>query len=262
MVAGPRSQTQWLLAQFREQLIVKERATLGPRPTDHKTIKMLHRVIHWRGASDGKPTAIEYSADPRHAEVLFAHMGFSRSTVPKGSGFKGLNATRGVTTQFVKENVTEAKLKVVTDAEEVARFRSACMRLAFLAMDRPELQYPSKECARGIAGPTVRHFDLLKRAVQFLLHAPTCTWIFEQEKWPGLCRLFSDSDWAGCPVTKKSTSGLTVMFGKHCWYTSASTQQAISTSSGEAEYYALAKAGSRAIQGINGRSWLPYPRAS
>jgi len=37
------------------------------------------------------------------------------------------------------------------------------------------------------------------------------------------------------------------MFGKHCWYTSASTQQAISTSSGEAEYYALVKAGSRAI---------------
>ena len=116
-------------------------------------------------------------ADSKHAEVLFAQMGLTvnMSTVPKGSGSKGSNAAKGVTTPFVKEKVTEAKLKVVTDAEEIARFRSACMRLAFLAMDRPELQYPSKECARGMAGPTVRHFDLLKRAIRFLLHAPTCT---------------------------------------------------------------------------------------
>ena len=121
------------------------------------------------------------------------------------------------------------------------------MRLAFLAMDRTDIPFASKESARGMAGPTERHFNILKRAVRYLISHRACIFVYEQQRWPAQIRLYSDSDWAGCPVTRKSTSGLCVCFGKHCWYTKSSTQVPISLSSGEAEYYALTKAGSRAL---------------
>ena len=60
-------------------------------------------------------------------------------------------------------------------------------------------------------------------------------------------RVFSDSDWAGFPRTRKSTGGGVMMFRgvavKH-W---SSTQGSISLSSGEAEYKALVKA---AVEGM------------
>jgi hypothetical protein len=62
-----------------------------------------------------------------------------------------------------------------------------------------------------------------------------------------LIQVFSDSDWAGCPRTRKSTSGGVVLFNgvaiKH-W---SSTQSTISLSSGEAEYVALVKAASEGL---------------
>ena len=57
----------------------------------------------------------------------------------------------------------------------------------------------------------------------------------------------SDTDWAGCVITRRSTSGTTSTFGQHLWMTLSSTQVPVSLSSAEAEYYGLVKAGSRAI---------------
>ena len=53
--------------------------------------------------------------------------------------------------------------------------------------------------------------------------------------------VYSDTDWAGCPRTRKSTSGGAVMIGSHCIRTYSSTQTLVSLSSGEAEYYGLVK---------------------
>ena len=50
-----------------------------------------------------------------------------------------------------------------------------------------------------------------------------------------------DSDYAGCPRTRKSTSGGCIMRGTHLIRSWSSTQKAISLSSGEAELYAMVK---------------------
>ena len=59
--------------------------------------------------------------------------------------------------------------------------------------------------------------------------------------------MYSDSDWAGCKKTRKSTQGYVVYYGNHCVKTYSSTQATIALSSAEAEYYALVKAGSIAL---------------
>ena len=43
---------------------------------------------------------------------------------------------------------------------------SATMRLCYLALDRPDLQFPSKELARWMQRPKVGDFDGLKRAAR------------------------------------------------------------------------------------------------
>ena len=102
-----------------------------------------------------------------------------------------------------------------------------------------------------MASPTVRHGEMLKRLVRYLSGAPNLIWTFPRQTWPGQIKVWSDTDWAGCPITRRSTSGTAITFGTHTWVTLASTQVPISTSSAEAEYYGLVKAGSRAIGIIN-----------
>ena len=46
---------------------------------------------------------------------------------------------------------------------------------------------------------------------------------------------YSDTDWAGCPKSRKSTSGGCLMSGSHLLKSWSSTQPSISLSSGEAE---------------------------
>ena len=63
----------------------------------------------------------------------------------------------------------------------------------------------------------------------------------------GTCRAYSDSDWAGCKRTAKSTSGGVLMIGSHTIKTWSSTQKSITLSSGEAELVAAVKTSTELI---------------
>ena len=58
-----------------------------------------------------------------------------------------------------------------------------------------------------------------------------------------------DTDFAGCPTTRKSTSGGIVKFGEHCIKAWSSNQAVIALSSGEAEMVGVTK-GATATLGI------------
>lgn len=53
--------------------------------------------------------------------------------------------------------------------------------------------------------------------------------------------MWVDADHAGDIITRKSTSGMVIMFGQHCLKSSSSVQTTIRLSSGESEYYACVK---------------------
>ena len=52
-----------------------------------------------------------------------------------------------------------------------------------------------------------------------------------------------DADFAGDLVSRPSSSGLVILFGKHCLKTSSSVQEPIGLSSGESEFYACVEGG-------------------
>jgi len=60
-------------------------------------------------------------------------------------------------------------------------------------------------------------------------------------------RGYTDSDWAGCRKTRKSTSGGAIMLGMHCLRTWSSTQPVHALAVAEAEYYALVEGSTRCL---------------
>jgi hypothetical protein len=89
--------------------------------------------------------------------------------------------------------------------------------------------------------PTKGDLKRLRRLGRYLVTVPRVVvqypWQEEQETVNG----FSDSDFAGCRRTARSTSGGAVMMGRHFIKSWSVTQKTVALSSGEAELTALVK---------------------
>ena len=71
--------------------------------------------------------------------------------------------------------------------------------------------------------------------------------MFAYQAYTNAVGVWSDTDYAGCMETRKSTTGTVVTFGSHTLRASSSTQSVNSLSSGEAEYYGLLRGASLGI---------------
>ena len=94
---------------------------------------------------------------------------------------------------------------------------------------------------------------MLKRIGRYLVGAPRFEQLFRWQDVPAHVGVFTDSDWAGCKTTCRSTSGGAMIWGSHCLKMWSSTQATIALSSAEAELYALTKG---AAQGLGMMSLL------
>ena len=79
----------------------------------------------------------------------------------------------------------------------------------YLAMDRPDPQFTANVLGRTTARPTQRSWANLKRSGRYLISHPRV--LFEHALVPesevGRFVGHSDSDWAGCKSSRRSTSG-------------------------------------------------------
>ena len=110
-----------------------------------------------------------------------------------------------------KEGENEEEL----DAEQATRYKGVVARANYLAADRPDLMYATKEVCRGVAKPTKQDSHKLKRLGRFLVGSSRTIMIYD---WQGHEREvlgYSDSDWAGCRLTRKSASGGSLLIGSN-----------------------------------------------
>ena len=128
------------------------------------------------------------------------------------------------------------------DAEGSKTYRRAAARLNYMALDRADISFASKEASRGMAKPTKGDAIRLKRILRYLKGAPKVVNKFAWQAQQEGIRVYTDSDWAGCRKTRKSTSGGFVMLGSHLIIHWASTQANVALSSSEAELNAIVKA--------------------
>ena len=99
-----------------------------------------------------------------------------------------------------------------------------------------------------MAEPTTADVKALKRCIRFLLKYPLCIQSFErQEIVPKQITCFSDSNFAGCLQSRRSTSSCKIFYGEHLLKSTSTTQAVVSLSSAEAEFYGAVEAAAAGI---------------
>ena len=88
--------------------------------------------------------------------------------------------------------------------------------------------------------PTDTSWKALKRLARFLNGRPRTVYDYPFQQADKI-DVYTDTDWAGCARTRKSTSGGCIMLGRHTIKHWSSTQPTISLSSGEAEFYGVVR---------------------
>ena len=233
-----RKNLQWFSSELNKHLIANVKGTLGPRVDlgDVLELSVLNRILRWVPNDVDGCERIEIEGDPRHAEILAFTMGLTmKSNTVSSPGVK-------------PKNVASSAPEL--DEANRTKYRSVTMRMAYLAQDRPDLQYTCKELARKMQSPNEDDMTALKRAVRYVIGVPRVVVRFVRQRRRAHLDVYSDSDAAGCIRTRKSTSSTIVMHGDHCIRTSSTTQGVIALSSGEAEFYALVKGSSIGIGSI------------
>ena len=99
-----------------------------------------------------------------------------------------------------------------------------------------------KEAARNMSKPRAADFSKLRKIGRYLIGRPRLILSFPWQELPSTVVAFTDSDWAGCSRSAKSTSGRAICFGEHTLKTYCKQQKVIALSSAEAELYAMVAA--------------------
>jgi hypothetical protein len=192
-------------------------------------------VIRWKNG------VLEYEADEKHRAVIMKELGLEDES---NSVVSPIVKVDGRDDHDEGDDHDDEPLS----REEQRQFRALAARANYLAQDRPDLQYAVKEVCRSMAKPTVKGVEALKRIGRYLVGVPTLTWHFvEGVETPEAIDVFADSDWAGCRVSRRSTSGGVASVGGCGFKSWSSTQASVALSSGEAEYFSVVKAAAEGL---------------
>ena len=115
------------------------------------------------------------------------------------------------------------------------------MRLSYLAQDRLDLAETAKRLAQRMSEPREFDFVPLKRASRYLVRKPKAALRFRRQTHVDKITLFVDSDFAGDPVSRKSTTGLVVQVANHTVKSGSTVQSFTALSVGESDFYAVVK---------------------
>ena len=198
---------------------------MGPGE-EHQAFTVLNHVVSYCERSG----VVTYEPDPRHAEMVLKQLDLETCKPVRTPGEK----------QSAQDVATRMSLPTVPP-DRVSFYRSLVMRIAFLSQDRPDLSEATKCLARRMAGPNESDFKDLKRLGRYLRGTTRMVQKFYPQKFCQEVTMYVDSDFAGCLMTRRSTSGLVCLFGRHVVKHSSTLQSTISLSSGESEFYAIVK---------------------
>ena len=127
--------------------------------------------------------------------------------------------------------------------ENPTYFRSLAGKLQYLTLTRPDIQYAVNYVCQKMHMPTFSDFNLLKRIIKYIKGTVTMGISFNKETDCTL-RVYSDSDYAGCQNTSRSTGGFCTFLGNNIISWQSQKQPTVAKSSTEVEYRALSEAAS------------------
>ena len=175
-----------------------------------------------------------YQHDPRHIDVLVRELGLEN----------------GNTVQTpAAPNATEEEGSEPLSQTQHHKYRSQVARCLFISQDRADITFIVNELCQTMSNPTQQSLAKLKRLIRYLKRERQWGQVFKYEKNIEEVTMFTDSDWAGCKETRKSSSAGVTMLGTHALKAYTRKQKIIARSSAEAELYAAAL-GASELKGI------------
>jgi hypothetical protein len=102
-------------------------------------------------------------------------------------------------------------------------YRSLTGALQYLTLTRPEIAYAVHQACLFMHAPRTTHLNLVKRIIRYIKGTLDLgTHIVPSP--PSSLIAYSDADWAGCPDTRRSTTGFCVYLGDNLISWSAKRQ--------------------------------------
>ncbi|KAJ9557721.1 LOW QUALITY PROTEIN: hypothetical protein OSB04_012335 [Centaurea solstitialis] len=120
---------------------------------------------------------------------------------------------------------------------DVTLYRGMIGSLLYLTASRPDIMYSTCLCARYQAEPKESHLTAVKRIFRYLKGTPNMGLWYSKDSGFDLTA-YSDSDFAGCKIDRKSTTGGCHLLGGKLVSWTSKKQNSVSTSTAEAEYVA------------------------
>ncbi|XP_019171428.1 PREDICTED: uncharacterized protein LOC109166983 [Ipomoea nil] len=119
-------------------------------------------------------------------------------------------------------------------------YRQLVGSLMYLLLTRPDLSFSVNRLCQFMHSPTEEHWAALKRVLRYIKGTLTLGLRLAASDAPPTLHAFSDFDWAGCSVDRKSTAGYAVFLGPNLVSWTSMKQRTVARSSTEAEYKGLA----------------------
>ncbi|KAJ9552775.1 hypothetical protein OSB04_016820 [Centaurea solstitialis] len=120
---------------------------------------------------------------------------------------------------------------------DVTLYRGMIGSPLYLTASRPDIMYSTCLCARYQAEPKESHLTAVKRIFRYLKGTPNLGLWYSKDSGFDLT-VYSDSDFAGCKIDRKSTTGGCHLRGGKLVSWTSKKQNSVSTSTAEAEYVA------------------------
>jgi hypothetical protein len=129
-------------------------------------------------------------------------------------------------------------------------YHSLVGALQYLTFTWPNIAYVVQQDCLHMHDPREPHLAALKRILRYIRGTLHLGLHLRSSTQDDLV-VYSDADWAGCPDTRKSTSGYDVFLGDNLVSWSSKRQNNVSRSNAEAEYRVVAN-------GVAEASWLRH----
>ncbi|GJZ88906.1 putative ribonuclease H-like domain-containing protein [Tanacetum coccineum] len=144
---------------------------------------------------------------------------------------------------YVDDIIFRTNKALIKDEEaknvDVHLYRSMIGSLRYLTASRPDIMFAVCACARFQVTPKTSHLHAVKRIFRYLKGQPKLGLWYPRDS-PFDLEAFSDSDYAGASLDRKSTTGGCQFLGKRLISWQCKKQTIVANSTTEVEYVAAA----------------------
>ncbi|XP_025791967.1 uncharacterized protein LOC112873162 [Panicum hallii] len=126
-----------------------------------------------------------------------------------------------------------------TPVTDPTHYRSIAGALHYLTFTHPDIAFAVQQVCLFMHDPREPHLAAMKQILWYLQGSHDLDLRLSRSA-PLELTVYSDADWAGCPDTRRSTSGYAVFLGDNLVSWSSKRQATVSRSSAEAEYRGVA----------------------